>query len=206
MKSVVILCLGVFGGAGALGLFHWLRPAAVAARTAVVVPNTAPRRNDADTAELQERVRQLAVEVAALREQDRAGPTPPAPASAEPQSEPANPIPNSEARALAEQEHAARIAEVEAAFNSQNPDPRWSSPMEVKISDAARNAKLTQGSLQKVQCHTDTCRVELKVQDPISFSREMPNLISALSDLRGSAMDFVEDPRGGHTGILYLFR
>jgi len=111
-----------------------------------------------------------------------------------------------EARALAEREHAARIAEVEAAFISQNVDPRWASPMELKISDAARSAKLTQGSVQKVECHTDTCRVELKVQDTIAFSREMPNFISALSDLRGSAMDFVDDPRGGHTGILFLFR
>lgn len=210
MKPIAILTLGVVGGAGAFGLLSWVQPSAAHTRTALTAQRAVVREEasntQANTAELQAQLRQLALEVGALRQQGLAAaatlPTP-----VEPESAPPTPVPSPEAKAQAQQEHSERIADVEAAFRGEAQDPMWSRPTEGSIRDAVTGAKLTQGRLQEVQCRSSTCRVEIALQDPVTFSREMPNLISQLpTQLHGSAMDFVDDPRGGHTGILYLFR
>ena len=210
MKAIAVLGLSLVGGAGALGLLNWFRPMAAHTQSSAAVQSAVPRgeqnNTQPSTAELQEQVRQLTLAVGALRQQGLSAAVAPQVAT-EQESAPPNIIPSSEAKARAREEHEERIADVEAAFRKEGHDPRWSTPTEADIRDAVSGANLTQGALQEIQCRSATCRVELTVQDPAAFSREMPKLIGRLPEgLHGSAMDFVDNPRGGHTGILYLFR
>jgi hypothetical protein len=210
MKAIAILSLSLVAGAGAFGLLNWLHPIATQAQSPAAVQSAVPRgeqnNTQPSTSELQEQVRQLTLAVGALRQQGLAAAVAP-PAATEQESAPPNIVPSSESKARAREEHEERIADVEAAFRNEGHDPRWSAPTEADIREAVSGANLTQGALQGIQCRSATCRVELTVQDPAAFSREMPNLIGRLPErLHGSAMDFVDNPRGGHTGILYLFR
>jgi len=212
MKAIAIISLSLVGGAGAFALLNWVQPMAAHTQSPALVQSAVPRGEEnntqARTAELQEQVRQLALQVGSLRQQGQSAAVAPAPATTiEQASDPPDVVPSSEARARARQEHDERIAVVEASFRDEGQDARWSRPTEADIRDAVSGANLTQGGLQQVQCRSATCRVELTVQDSVAFSREMPNLISRLSEhLHGSAMNFVDNPKGGQTGILYLFR
>lgn len=210
MKAIAILCLSLVGGAGAFGLLSWFHPMAARTQSPAAVQSPVPRseqnNSQPSTSELQEQVRQLTLAVGALRQQGPSAAVAP-PAATEQESAPPIIIPSSESKARAREEHEERIAVVEAAFREEGHDPRWSTPTEADIREAVSGANLTQGALQEIQCRSATCRVELTVQDPAAFSREMPNLIGRLPErLHGSAMNFVDNPRGGHTGILYLFR
>jgi hypothetical protein len=210
MKAFAILSMSLVGGAGAFGLLNWLRATPPHMQSPSPVQNAVSRSEQPDTragtAELQAQVRQLALEVGALRQQALSAAVAP-PLTIQQDSAASDVVPAPEAKARAAQEHQERIADVEAAFRDEAHDPRWSRPTEAGIRDAVKGANLTQGGLQEVQCRSATCRVELTVQEPAAFSREMPNLIGRLPEnLHGSAMEFVDNPKGGHTGILYLFR
>ena len=206
MKSVALIALSLAAGAGAFSLMRWVYPTAAQTQSLGSVPRGVQNNPQAGMDELQAQVRRLALEVGALSLQVQSAPKAP-PATIEKESAPPDQIPSSETRARARQEHEERIADLEAAFRDEGHDPTWSTPTEENIRDAVTGANLTHSDLQEVQCRSTTCRVELTVQDPVAFSREMPNLISRLSEhLRGSVMNFVDNSQGGHTGILYVFR
>lgn len=212
MKNSAVFGLGLIAGVALLGALNWTHPFAAGRKSteSTTGDHVTAERKDSQTssvdAELRARVQQLSLEVAALRREVPTAPVVQAPA---PEATPLPPSSESDAesKAQADEQRRERIAEVEAGFRSEPHDPKWSRPMEAGIQDAVNNVKLSQSTLRSVRCQSKTCRVELSVQDPAQLSREMPALISALSEnIHGSAMDFVEDPRGGQTGTLYLFR
>lgn len=214
MKTLFIIGLSLVGGVGGFLLLNWLRPEPVGSHPlrAVPIANPVSDQNNAEqqtTSELQLQVQQLALEVAALRRQIASAPVASASSThtETDSSRPSIDMHTPEARAQVKQEHHERIADVEAEFRSEGRDPRWSTAMEGSIRDTLRAAHLTQGDLQNVECQSKTCRVDLAVKDPVEFSQEIPRIISGLAaQLHGSAMDFIDNPGGGHSGVLYLFR
>jgi hypothetical protein len=208
MKTIVTLIVGLM--AGAAGFWYFSGPRTSPTRSQSTQPLESANEQSGledSTADVRREVGRLAAEVAALRRQVATAPVeapPPMPKGATP-----HPIDmhDPDAKAKAKRERDERVADVEAEFRAETHDPLWSSPTESAIRNAVRDANLLQGSLKNVECQTKTCRVELAVTDPVQLSRELPNLMPLLSgQLHSSVMDFVDNPQGGRTGVLYLFR
>jgi len=148
----------------------------------------------------------LAAEVALLRQQVAAR-EPTAPSVGAIPSAAAVPVRDPEALARWEEERHGEMADVEAKFRAERRDLNWSTVAESTIRDVINSDTVTQGTGKSVECHAQTCRVEMTTKSSGVLSQQMPTLIASFGDRFGSStMDFIDNQEGGKTAILYLSR
>jgi hypothetical protein len=157
-------------------------------------------------AALNGRLEALAAEVAVLRLQFAAREATTPSVSAIP-SAPAMTARDPEALARWEEERHEKMADVEVNFRAEKPDPQWSTVAESTIRNVINNDTVTQGTGKSVECHAQTCRIEMTTMNSVTLSQEVPTLIASFGDQFGSStMDFIDNQDGGKTAILYLSR
>ncbi len=166
----------------------------------------APNENSDSLERLHSRVEALANELTILRQQhvtpvlaEASSVTPTAP------SPPSRRNPEDVARhreVLHEQ-----MADVEAEFRGERRDPIWATTAESTIAEATAKNELIGGTSKNVECLSNTCRVEIDVQNQMDIRRGLSTLTMRLADrFAGGKVDYVDELNGRHTAVLYMFR
>lgn len=183
------------------------RPAAVARAGAVPVsaapglPMASTRAPD-DLALLKQQMASVQRELAELRLQVARG-VPAAPgedSAADSRRDP-------ESRAEAEREERTRVASTEAAFRGEANDPRWSQGTSSGLRAAVSEFEALRNQVRSIECRSQSCRVELTAGAPGRLSRDMPRLVSRLSQtLPNVTSGQIDQGNGQSATVLYLSR
>jgi len=128
-----------------------------------------------------------------------------APAMADPERK-AAPVDEKELERQREEWHG-RIAEVEAAFQEEARDPSWSSQVRQSVQQVFKEDRTLSERLQKVECRSRTCRLELSDDGPEPVSEiMMPALLQLSGSLPKVQSDQITDAAGRKTVVLYMKR
>lgn len=118
----------------------------------------------------------------------------------DPRTEPA-------ARAPAEHTRQQQIAMLEANFQHEPADPRWSSEAAGAVQAALASDDTVQNLLLSLDCRSHTCRVELAEDDTGELTKALPMLLQQMAPTLPSGTAHYVDARGGGKAmILYLSR
>jgi hypothetical protein len=159
----------------------------------------------ADLAALRQDVASLKGEIVSLRRQIREQRRV-APVEATGNAE--SPTPDSRldpaARAAAEQMRQEQMALLENNFQREPVDRAWSSQATGAVQEALSSDAAGQAALQRLECHSRTCRVELAADDTGSLGKSLPLLMQQLAPILPNVMANTMDEENGGGMILYL--
>jgi hypothetical protein len=176
-------------------------PDAAANSRAVGVAAARASQDDAaarlEVAELRRQVAELREQVARMAD---AGPGRPA-------TRPART--GTQAREDWQQARQARAASLEAAWQGERVDPGWSRATVAAVQAAfAQSGSGATEALHRVECRSQTCRIEVRADADPTLQMEMPNIMTrlagALSHVAGGRTD--GDGEGDGVAVFYLAR
>jgi hypothetical protein len=100
-----------------------------------------------------------------------------------------------------------RMAGVEKAFRSEVRDARWSSNIESVLRSAAADDENMRGTLNSVDCRSQTCRVEIIDDGSGKVGKALPSFIIKIAQaLPQARTDTVDDGNGHRTMVMYMTR
>lgn len=154
----------------------------------------------AETALLRQQLAALRQEVAALK-----GGHPDRAAEQKPAALPAQDMPSKVERERAREAWHVRMVKVEAEFTDEPRDERWSSTMTSALKDAASKHEAIGKRLQRIDCRSKTCRVEVSDDGSAALTQQLPLFLLQMgNDLPSMQSEQVENGNGQRTTVLYL--
>ncbi|QWF15080.1 hypothetical protein [Lysobacter capsici] len=104
-----------------------------------------------------------------------------------------------------EQRHAAYVAGLQASFQLEKVDPRWSTKTTSRLWDAINQADAMRGAARNVECRASTCRMELADDGSGRVNKSLPlwsqQLVDVLPRMVGQT---VVNQNGQTQTVLYL--
>jgi hypothetical protein len=112
-----------------------------------------------------------------------------------------------EARAQSALARKELLAAVAASFSREARDQRWSNDVTESVRVILGGDEFAGVSLQHIDCRTRTCRIELQDGDSGHLPMTLPMLaVQMAGSLPNMLVDYVDQPDGKKTAILYLSR
>jgi hypothetical protein len=97
------------------------------------------------------------------------------------------------------------MADVQADFFMEPRDAKWSSNMSTTIRDVAGKSDVMREALHNIECHSQTCRVEVTDDGSGKITQEMPIFVNQLGgNLPSAQADRIDNGNGKSTLVLYL--
>jgi hypothetical protein len=157
-----------------------------------------------DVTALRQEIASIRTELIRLRQQRPGDSAPAGVAEERPQIDAAS-------RVLAQEEAAQRrqmqLAALDAAFSSQSVNPQWSASTSSLIQNALDSDEVGHIRADRIDCRSESCRVELHGDLTGSLAKSVPILaIQVASALPAITANNVGRPDGSSTVILYLSR
>jgi hypothetical protein len=199
------------GTGGLLVYFAGARFGAAPSSAAAVAPaksitTETPSKRAGSASGTQLRVARLEAELAALREHvaEKEGASSAPSATAELEAEPP---PTEEDLKRGQEQWHATMAEVEANYQAERRDPRWSQEAAAKLNEALAGFPALSKSVRSIECRSDTCRVEVIDDQKGDFAKQLPLLPQKLAgSLPRLQADFEAQPDGTVKRTLYFSR
>lgn len=137
-----------------------------------------------------------------LRELRRVAPVAATATVADPTPDPRDPA----MRAAADQQRQEQLALLEADFRREPLDQAWAVQATEAVQDALNSDAAGQAALQRLECHSSTCRVELAADETGTLGKSLPLLMQQLAPiLPNVTADTLNEENGGGM-VLYLSR
>jgi hypothetical protein len=158
-----------------------------------------------DISALRQELALLRAEISALqRHQSRMAAT----VAVTPEEDPANDLRRGPAaRAEADRQYQEQMKIVEANFQQERIDSRWSSDTAAAVQEAVASDDTAQAALRNINCRSNTCRVEMAGDNTGELAKFMPLFVQQLGEtLPNVTANQVDDGDGGKTLILYMSR
>jgi hypothetical protein len=182
------------GGAVVAGLYVLLShalasavPETDAAAAQRSTPAAGPRDvvgHDPRTTVLQHRVAALESDLTALRSERTAQPRDPQARAIDPPVPPR--LDANEQQSQRDQQETRIFAEIGRGFRAQPVDPAWSTATTDRIADHLRARPLDRSSVEKIECRSSVCRIDLDVEPGADLAAIRDGLRVALVDVTGS--------------------
>jgi len=158
----------------------------------------------ADLTVLRQDVASLKEEIVSLRRQirdlRRAAPVAATENAENPTPDPLDPA----VRAAAEQQRQEQMVMLEADFRREPIDRAWALQTTGAVQDALNSDAAGQAALQRLECHSRTCRVELAADDTGTLGKSLPLLMQQLAPILPNVMANTVDEENGGGMVLYL--
>ncbi len=152
-----------------------------------------------DVASLKEEVVSLRRQ---LRELRRAAPVVATTPVADPTPDPLDPA----VRAAAEQQRQEQMALLESDFRREPIDQAWAVQATGAVQEALNSDAAGQAALQRLECHSSTCRVELGADETGTLGKSLPLLMQQLAPILPNVTADTLDEENGGGMVLYLSR
>ena len=160
----------------------------------------------ADVTVLRQDVASLKEEVVSLRRQlrelRRSAPVAATASVADPTPDPLDPA----VRAAAEQQRQEQLAMLEADFRREPIDQAWAVQATGAVQEALNSDAAGQAALQRLECHSSTCRVELGADETGTLGKSLPLLMQQLAPILPDVTADTLDEANGGGMVLYLSR
>ena len=99
------------------------------------------------------------------------------------------------------------VSSAEAGFNEEQTDARWATEFTATIQRQIANQPALRGTAKTVECHSKSCKVELRDDGSAAFATELPQLVDELgAQVSKVIFDLEHDAQGRRTQVLYLSR
>jgi hypothetical protein len=208
MRAVIISTIIVLLGGGAYGVHLWFanKPPAAVVVSSPDEPRPEPALRDTNSGErtsevalLRQQLANLQQEVAALRSKPADSPAVEDPESIAPKN------PSRREIAAASEAWHAHMASVEADFFKEPYDRQWASNMTAVLRDVAGKNEAIHQALQKFECHSQTCRVEMKDDGSGMLAEQLPFFLQQMGHaLPIMESDHLEGGGGEKTLVMFL--
>ncbi len=125
---------------------------------------------------------------------------------ADPAAAPSAPNPRDPAVIQAQKEQwNAHMADVQAEFFMEKHDPKWSATMTTAIRSIAEKNEAIRDAVDQIECHSQTCRVELKGDTAGKADQQLPMFVQQVgADLPNAEIAKVEDEHGHTKTVVYF--
>lgn len=168
---------------------------------------TAEPASPTDLAQLRQQITRLEREVQSVTRRQPAAVDPGLADSAAPASGAAPSRMDPAARAEAERLHRARVASIDAAFQREPVEPRWSTAMASAVTTAVAGDDHLQRLTRSVECRSRTCRVEVADDGSARMQRTVLKFAQRVGrELPDVVFGRNEDTGGAPTIVLYMSR
>ncbi len=119
--------------------------------------------------------------------------------------EPEQTMTEEERRAEAERRHLAVVGEVEAAFEREPIDARWSAATSDRVLAAINKVEALRAASPAIECHSQTCRMEIGDDGSGALLKDFPLVVQQFADVlpRGVAKP-VKAEDGRQRMVLFL--